>query len=212
MAEPTPTATDGQALGPRGVETRRRILEAMARLIEQHGVRGVKQSDVAREVGFSPPAFYQYFHDMDEAMLALCEYVSEQVPDYRSMAGETWDQVGEAGSREFIERFFEYWDEHRVVLHTREAMLDAGDARYRKIRDETFQPITRALMAKIEAAQQAGRIDPELSPRALAATLIVMIDRLGMLSPSVIEPWGDKASDVIAAVAFVFDRVLGTAE
>lgn len=210
MAEPVPTSTDGQALGPRGIETRRRILDVMAQLIEQRGIRDLKQADVAREVGFSPPAFYQYFRDMDEALLALCEHVSEQVPDYRSVGGGAWEQVGETGSREFVESFFEYWDEHRVVLFTRNATLDQGDERYRKIRDDTFQPITRALMTKIEAAQAEGRIDRKLSPRALATTLIVMIDRLGMIGPEVVEPYGAKADDVVDAVAFVFDRVLGT--
>lgn len=209
MAEPIPTSTDGQALGKRGVETRARILQAMAQLIEQKGIRDLKQADVAREVGFSPPAFYQYFHDMDEALLALCEYVSEQVPDYQSVDGDAWGRVGAGGSRAFVESFFEYWDEHRVVLWTRNHTLDDGDERYREIRDETFQPITQELMAKIEAGQADGRIDGSLSPRALATTLIVMIDRLAMIGPNAITVKGGKAEDIIPAVAYVFDRVLG---
>jgi AcrR family transcriptional regulator len=61
---PVPTSTDGQPLGERGVRTRHRILEAVAAAIEQQGLRGLRLADVANEVGFSPPAFYQYFNDL----------------------------------------------------------------------------------------------------------------------------------------------------
>src|SRR6266508_4546963 len=48
-------ALDGRPLGKRGAATRRRLLDATARLLESHGVRDLRVVDIAREVG-TPPA------------------------------------------------------------------------------------------------------------------------------------------------------------
>src|SRR3546814_14803235 len=67
----TPTSADGQPLGQRGLRTRQRILEVIGAAIQQHGLRGIRLADIADEVGFQPPAFYQYFNALAQANLAL---------------------------------------------------------------------------------------------------------------------------------------------
>src|SRR5262245_41368557 len=71
-------ALDGRSLGPRGVETRRRLLDATRVLLETHGVRDLRVVDIAREVGTSPATFYQYFRDVEEAVLALAAEVGDE--------------------------------------------------------------------------------------------------------------------------------------
>ena len=63
-------ALDGRPLGKRGAATRRRLLDATAQLLESHGVRDLRVVDIARVVGTSPATFYQYFRDVEEAVLA----------------------------------------------------------------------------------------------------------------------------------------------
>jgi len=203
------TSTDGQPLGDRGQRTRQRILEVIAGLIEQHGPRGLKLADVAEGVGFSPPAFYQYFRDMDEAILALCEEIGHHIPGFPFPDAWGDRDATKMGSRPFVESFLEYWDAHRAVLWSRNVAVYEGDPRYREIRDEAYLPLMEALMARIEAAQREELVDPSIAPRSLAAILIVMLDRIGMLSTQLTEPWGDHADDVVDAVAYIFDRVLG---
>jgi AcrR family transcriptional regulator len=204
-------STDGQPLGKRGLQTRQRILEAIATLIERHGLRGLKLADLAQEVGFSPPAFYQYFRDMDEAILALCQEIGEQLPQFTFPAdGWTGGDASSDGTRPFVESFMQYWDEHRAVLWARNVAVNEGDLRFQAIRNQAFLPMTDALVARIKAAQRDGRIDPAIVPGSLSAALVVMLDRVGMISPTVIEPLGGREpDDLITAVAYVFDRALG---
>src|SRR5687767_1289825 len=75
-----PTSADGQPLGERGLRTRQRILEVIGVAIQRQGLRGIRLADIAQEVGFKPPAFYQYFTDLDEAILALCEEAGDLLP------------------------------------------------------------------------------------------------------------------------------------
>lgn len=207
-----PTSTDGQPLGRRGVLTRQRILTAVAGAIEQQGLRGLRLADVASDVGFSPPAFYQYFNDLDEAILALCEEVGELLPTFSFGEADESDgaESEEDGSREFVARFLEYWDDHRALLWARNAAVTAGDARFQTVRDESFRPMVEALGSRIEAAQRAGRMDASVSPVSLGAVLTVMLDRVAMLSPQLLQYWGAKDSEVLVeSVAYVLDRVLG---
>ena len=60
-------ALDGRPLGKRGAQTRRRLLDATATLLETHGIRDLRVVDIARAVGTSPATFYQYFRDVEEA-------------------------------------------------------------------------------------------------------------------------------------------------
>lgn len=206
-----PTSTDGQPLGTRGLRTRQRILEAVARGIQENGLRGLRLADVAAEVGFSQPAFYQYFNDLDEAILALCEEIGHLLPAFPfSESGWSDGDFSSESTRAFVSQFFEYWDQHRAVLWSRNVAVIAGDDRFQSVRDETFRPMGDAIRARIETGQREGRIDPSVSPRGLNAALVVMLDRIGMIGPQLIETWGtDTAEDLMDALAYIFDRVLG---
>jgi AcrR family transcriptional regulator len=207
-----PTSTDGQPLGKRGLQTREQILKAVADCIERQGLRGLRLTDVATEVGFKPPAFYQYFSDLDEAILALCEEIGHLIPAF-PFPENGWNEedMSAESTRTFVRRFFQYWDDHRAVLWSRNVAVTTGDARLQAVRDEAFRPMVEALRARIEAGQREGRVDPSISPRRLGSVLTVMLDRIGMLAPQLIKSSGNKGTDeLVDAVTYVFDRVLGT--
>lgn len=86
----------------------------------------------------------------------------------------------------------------------------SGDDRFQDAADEAFRPVAEALHAKIEAGQRDGRIDAALHPVALGAVLNLMIDVAGMSAPKLAKYWdGHDQEELVAAVSFVFDRVLG---
>lgn len=199
-ASATPTAADGQPLGERGIRTRQRILEAVGRAVQEHGLRGVRLADIARQVGFKPPAFYQYFADIDEAILALCADAGELIPHFDTDTG-----------RPFVEEFFAYWDDHRSLLTARHSAVMAGDARFQEAANESFRPVAEALQERIREGQAAGRIDAGLHPVALGAVLNLMLDTAAMVGPAITGYWdADDTTELTEAVAYVFDRVLGT--
>ena len=205
----TPTSPDGQPLGERGIQTRRRILEAVGMAIEQRGLRGLRLADIADEVGFKPPAFYQYFADLDEAILALCEDVGDFLPEFEIDSDE-WGAGHPLGTRPFVERFFDYWNQHRGLLTARHVAIMAGDDGSRAQRTTRSAQWPRSLQAKIEAGQREGRIDPVLEPIALGAVLNLMVDVVGMSAPGLNQYWdAHDSTELIEAVSFVFDRVLG---
>jgi AcrR family transcriptional regulator len=202
-----PTSAEGQPLGERGLRTRQRILEAIGAAIQRNGLRGIRLADIAEEVGFKPPAFYQYFADLDEAILALCAEAGELVPRFDIESG-AWGEAG--GTRPFVEEFFRYWDEHRPLLTARHVAIMAGDDRFQDVATESLRPVAEALQGKIEAAQREGRIDPALHPVALAAVLNLMIDMTGMAVPKLNRYWdADDDAPLVDAVSYVLDRVLG---
>lgn len=205
-----PTSTDGQPLGLRGIRTRQRILEAVAEAIEQQGLRGLRLADVAEAVGVSPPAFYQYFNDLDEAILALCEEIGGFLPPFSLEAGDLTEGDGPAESTHgFVTRFFEYWDANRAVLWARNIAVTAGDERFEAVRAETYRPMVDAIEKFIKTGQRTGRIDRNVSPVSLGAALTMALDRICMLAPQ-LEEWGTGSpDDLIDTLTYVFDRVLG---
>ncbi len=205
----TRTSADGQPLGERGIRTRQRILEAIGAAIERNGLRGLRLADIAQEVGFKPPAFYQYFADLDEAILALCAEAGDLVPDFE-VDDDDWGGDHPHGTRPFVEQFFRYWDDNRPLLTARHVAIMSGDHRFQAVADESFRPVAEALQSKIEAGQRDGRIDADLHPVALGAVLNLMIDVAGMAAPGLNRYWNaDDETELVAAVSYVFDRVLG---
>ena len=60
----------------------------------RHGVRDLRVVDIARAVGTSPATFYQYFRDVEEAVLALAEEVGEQTAPLGELLERPWTGAG----------------------------------------------------------------------------------------------------------------------
>jgi len=180
-------ALDGRSLGKRGALTRRRLLDATAALLETRGVRDLRVVDIAREVGTSPATFYQYFRDVEEAVLNLAEEVGEDLAPLGELLARPWaGDTGLASARDLVEAFVEYWDGHRAVLRTRNLAAQEGDQRFRSVRNESFRPLREGLAAKVEESQRAGRVASEITPMAAAAALAAMMERMAAFHSDVI--------------------------
>ena len=66
-------AADGRVPGRRGRATRQRLLDCTAEMLRTTSYRSVKVIDIAREAGTSPATFYQYFADVEAAILVLAQ-------------------------------------------------------------------------------------------------------------------------------------------
>jgi len=60
-------------------ETRTRILAATVRMLEQHGGRGVRMGDIAKESGISRQAIYLHFASRTELLVAATRYLDEKL-------------------------------------------------------------------------------------------------------------------------------------
>jgi AcrR family transcriptional regulator len=205
-----PVAIDGRALGRRGALTRRRLLEATAALLETHGVRDLRVVDIARRVGTSPATFYQYFRDVEDAVLALAAAVGEDLAPIEELLDRPWTGAdGLVAARELVTSFMEYWDAHRAILRTRNLAAQEGDRRFRDVRNAALRPLREGLAAKVEEAQSGGFVSPELSPIAAASALAAMMERMAAFHAD-LEPYGASRDDVVETTArIVFQTVTG---
>jgi AcrR family transcriptional regulator len=172
-------ALDGRALGRRGTQTRRRLLDATAEMLETHGIRDLRVVDITREVGSSPATFYQYFRDVEEAVLALAEEVGDEIAPLVARLEPPWDaRSGLDDARAIVDGFVDYWDRHRAVLRTRNLAAQEGDERFRDVRHRTLRPFMASLTAKIAQSRAAGHVVDEMSPAAASAALVALIERM----------------------------------
>lgn len=205
-----PVAIDGRALGRRGAATRNRLLEATTELLETHGVRDLRVVDIARRVGTSPATFYQYFRDVEDAVLALSAEVGEDLAPFAELLERPWTGPdGLDAARELVGSFIEYWDAHRAVLRTRNLAAQEGDRRFRDVRSTALAPLREGLAAKVAEGKAAGLVAPEISSIAAASALASMLERMAAFH-SDLEPYGATRDDVVETTArIVFQTVTG---
>ena len=202
-------ATDGRALGKRGALTRRRLLDATGALLEDRGLRDLRVVDIARAVGTSPATFYQYFRDVEDAVLVLSEEVGEDLVPVGELLARDWSGPDRLElSRALVERFLEYWDSHRAVLRTRNLAAQEGDPRFRAIRNDSLRPLFDGLADKVAEAQRSGHVDGAMTPLAAASALAAMMERMAAFH-SDLEPLGVPRADLVETTARIIDRVVG---
>jgi AcrR family transcriptional regulator len=175
----------GRTLGPRAAETRQRLLDATEELLATRKLRDLRVIDVARRVGTSPATFYQYFEDLEAAVLELAERAALEVPAIVAEIGGSFD--GAAGlprARRIVEAFVAHWDAHRAVLRVRNLASEEGDARFLRVRRQVHGPVIEALAEQVRRSQAAGRVAPEIHPYAAAAALAAILERLAAYHPA----------------------------
>ncbi len=201
-------AQDGRAVGKRGAQTRRRLLDATGRLLEDHGVRDLRVVDIARAVGTSPATFYQYFRDVEDAVLALAAEVGDEVAPLAGLVEGDWDgDTGLDAARRLVEGFVDYWDRYRAVLRTRNLGAQEGDNRFREVRNRTLAPFMQRFSAMIAASQANGRVTPELAPAAAAAALVALIERMAAFHRD-LEPLGVARADLVETTARILHQTV----
>jgi len=201
-------ALDGRPLGKRGAATRRRLLDATARLLESDGVRDLRVVDIAREVGSSPATFYQYFRDVEEAVLALTAEVGEELAPVDQLLSRSWTGApGLDTARDMVDAFIRYWDEHRAVLRTRNLAAQEGDLRFRHVRNNSLRPITDHIASTVTDSQEAGLVSTEISPMAAAAALVALLERMAAFHRD-LEALGITRADVVETTARILHQTV----
>jgi AcrR family transcriptional regulator len=199
-------ALDGRSLGKRGALTRQRLLDATAKLLETHGVRDLRVVDIAREVGTSPATFYQYFRDVEEAVLALAEGVAEDLTPVAEALSRPWSgDDGIHAARMMVKAFMDLWDRHRAVVRTRNLAAQEGDPRFRDVRNASLRPLTLALADRVRDSQRSGAVGAEISPVAAAAAMVAMTERMAAFHREV-EELGMSRDELVETTAQIIAR------
>ena len=106
-------------------------------MLETTSYRDLKVVDVARAAGTSPATFYQYFPQVESAVVALAEELADDGGrELRELvAGQPWSGVGSAATMLGIaDGFLSFWERHRALLSVIDLAALDGDRRFRELR------------------------------------------------------------------------------
>ena len=195
-------AADGRVPGRRGRATRQKLLACTRQMLTTTSYRDVKVIDIAREAGTSPATFYQYFADVEAAILVLAEEMAEQGHHLTEIITEgSWKDRGAYDTAlELVDAFLSFWDDNRPVLRVVDLATDEGDSRFQKIRVRVLNDITKALAEVTRASQTAGRLPKSLDPMAAAGILVSMLAHTAAHQYG-FEFWGIRTADVRTSMA-----------
>ena len=195
-------AADGRVPGRRGRATRTRLLECTNDMLETTSYRELKVIDIAREASTSPATFYQYFPDVESAILVLAEEMAEDTSSLAELVrhGPWKGKAGYDTALALSDSFLDFWDRHRSLLRVVDLMTGEGDRRFTRIRSRMLNEVTVALSDAIKIAQAKPK--HELDPMATAGVLVAMLANVASHRYG-FEFWGIRTSDTRQSMASV---------
>ena len=205
-------ATDGRVIGERAAATRQRLLDAALALLQRDGVLDLKVVDITREAGAAPATFYQYFADLDAAVLALAEMAVDDEAPLVDFLQPVWSSPADhPRAAAFVDAYTTYWNDHQAVLLVRNLKAEQGDIEFRAVRTRANLLLLRRMADMVTAGQAAGRVSPLLDPFATAAAMMSMLDRLLAYSNELRRRGSSKEAQRDTLVAILFHTLSGIA-
>lgn len=163
--------------GRRGQATRAKLLESLGEMLRSSPYRDVKVIDVARKAGTSPATFYQYFPDVEGAVLEIADRMAKEGTGLTDVvSGRSWTGKSAAGAaEELVEGFLGFWRRNEAILRVVDLGAAEGDKRFSRIRTKILNSVAKPLTESIEELQARGRVDDEASAAAVAGSLVEML-------------------------------------
>jgi AcrR family transcriptional regulator len=170
-------ASDGRVPGRRGRATREKLLSCTADLLEKNSYRDLKVIDIARCAGTSPATFYQYFNDVEAAVLELARTLQEEgIVLVGLIRDSSWKGArGYDTALSLTDGFLDLWERHRAILRVVDLATAEGDLHFQNIRTHLLNEVTLALRDVIEGFREQKRHPHDLDPMAQAASLVSML-------------------------------------
>ncbi len=204
------TNQNGQAMGAKGLQTRRRLVAATANLIHTTPLRDLRVAEIAKAANTSTSTFYLYFQDVAEAVLAVAGEVSQSTPEFMAEFSQPWDP-GSAYKRAqaFVESYLDYWRAHAAVFRVRNLASDEGDTRFTAARGHAVRPLLQLIAARIRDRQTAGALPEDLHALSVASALMAMLERISGLPDVGIGTEDVTMARISHAAAFIIAALAG---
>jgi AcrR family transcriptional regulator len=192
-------AVDGRTPGRRGRATRDKLLQCTAELLDKSSYRDVTVIEIARCAGCSPATFYQYFADVEAAVLVLAEEMAANGKSLTSLI-RTTDWKSKNAATDVVDAFMELWERHRAILRVVDLATAEGDLRFQSTRTHLLNEVTLGFRDVIEDARSAGGHSKDTEPMAQAATLVSMLAHVAQHRYG-FEFWGIRTDDIRTSLA-----------
>ncbi|MFY4719063.1 TetR/AcrR family transcriptional regulator [Streptomyces murinus] len=188
---------DGRVAGRRGQATRQKLLDCLSEMLSSSPYRDVKVIDVARKAGTSPATFYQYFPDVEGAVLEIADQMAAEGAGLTELLeGRSWaGKSGWATSQELVDGFLDFWKKHDAILRVVDLGAAEGDKRFYKIRMKILNSVNNSLADAIAELQSKGRVDKDVNPAAVAGSLVAMLAAVAAHQKG-FSSWGVKQAEL----------------
>jgi AcrR family transcriptional regulator len=156
------------------IETRTRILEASVRMLEEHGGRGVRMGDIAKETGISRQAVYLHFASRAELLSAATKYRDDLLDLDRRLAPS---RNAKSGVKR-LDLYIEFWGNYVPEIYSvAKALLLAQDTDKAAAAawQERMLAMRDGCRAAIEALHSDGKLAPEWTPKIATDVLWTML-------------------------------------
>ncbi|GAA4853663.1 TetR family transcriptional regulator [Kitasatospora terrestris] len=186
---------DGRVAGRRGQETRQKLLDCLREMLSTSPYRDVKVIDVARMAGTSPATFYQYFPDVEGAVLEIAEEMAEDSVGLKELVdGKSWaGKTGFTTSEEVVDGFLAFWRKNDAILRVVTLGAAEGDKRFFKIRMKVLNSVVAPLTEAVRNNQ--GKTDKTVDPAAIAGALVSLLASAAEHQKA-FTSWGVKVKDL----------------
>ena len=195
-------ASDGRVPGRRGRATREKLLSCTADILEKTSYRDLKVIDIARCAGTSPATFYQYFNDVEAAVLELAGKLQEEgAATVELIRDSSWKGArGLPTALALTDAFLDLWERNRAILRVVDLATAEGDLHFQNIRTHLLNEVTLALRDVIEGFREQRKHPHDLDPMAQAATLVSMLAHVAAHRYG-FEFWGIRVDKMRESVA-----------
>jgi AcrR family transcriptional regulator len=165
----------GQVLGGKGRRSRERIIVETVELLRDTPVGELTMVAIVGRAGVTKAAFYLYFDDVAEVVLAALEDATQEFAQVAHYVARPWpsERLFE-GALAFVHAYFGVWTRHMAVLRARNVLADSGDERFVASRGEASRAAGAALTEKLAPCQGPGT---DVQPKALAKVLLTALER-----------------------------------
>ncbi|MCM1969903.1 TetR family transcriptional regulator [Streptomyces sp. G1] len=188
---------DGRVAGRRGQATRQKLLDCLSEMLSSSPYRDVKVIDVARKAGTSPATFYQYFPDVEGAVLEIADQMAAEGAGLTELLqGRSW--VGKSAwqtSQELVDGFLEFWRKHDAILRVVDLGAAEGDKRFYYLRMKILNSVNNSLADAVAELQAKGKVDKDVNPAAVAGALVAMLAAVASHQKG-FQSWGVKQAEL----------------
>lgn len=188
---------DGRVAGRRGQATRQKLLDCLSEMLSSSPYRDVKVIDVARKAGTSLATFYQYFPDVEGAVLEIAEQMATEGAALTELLQDrSW--AGKAGwqtAQELVDGFLEFWRKNDAILRVVDLGAAEGDKRFYKLRMKILNSVNNSLADSVAELQAKGRVDKDVNPAAIAGSLVAMLAAVASHQKG-FSSWGVKQAEL----------------
>ena len=166
-------------LRARGRNTRRKLVDAGARVFAAKGYHATRVDDIVKLARTSHGTFYLYFPNKEDLFRALADEVRQEMQALAESLGPL--HPGPQGREElqsWIAKFVDLYEQHGAVIRVW-TEAEIGGSEFGRLGTELLTEFTRVLIRRITAASP-----PDLDPTVAALALVAMLERLNYYAVS----------------------------